>query len=494
MDVVPRTIKAPLRGVHRGSDLESQPEGTCFDALNVVGFDKGNGRARIAVSPGFVEFGDQSAVNLIANLNVTSTTTQERLLITAAGGNLYKWSGETPTSLGSGITTGRNVAWAPYLQDLFIANDSTPKVYRHSVPSLGNWTASSGSVPSGCPIICTWDNRIVLAGNPVHVWYMSRVGDPFDWLFASDDASSPVAATDIEGGQLGEPITALVPHNRQCLLISSANTIAVVRGNPTDGGIFERVSNVAGIVNKTAWCRSPQEVTYFITRKGLAMMPPGCGDYPTLISADVLPDSLLAIDGTTREAYLCYDVLNDLVHIHVTGVSPEYWFYDPKNSAFWPRTVPGTSILAMHRHDPSETADESGVLVGTAEGLMRLDNTAPLGGEVPAYIVLGPHTTGDLGQNVLLQKSQLKFASSTDDLDGLVDFYGGPDGEGAAALQGNRKHRSTIRNCMEGHWVYPRVSGGAHAVKITQVDTSKHWSFEQETDLLLPFGVERGQA
>lgn len=496
MDAVPRTIKAPLRGVHRAADLQSQPEGTLVDALNVVPADPDSSRARLAVSPGFAEFGNQNSVNLITSLNVTSTTAHDRLLITAAGGTAYKWSGETPTSLGSGITTGRSVLAAPYLQDLFIATDGTPKVYKHQVPSLGNWTATTdGTVPSGCPIIATWADRIVLAGNPVHMWYMGRINDPYSWLFDPVDPASAVSATDVEGGQVGEPITAVVPHNRQCVLISSANTINVVRGNPLDGGIFERVSSVAGIICKTAWCRSPQEVTYMMTRKGLAMMPPGCGDYPMMISSEIIPDSLVGLDGITREAYLAYDVLNDWVHIHVTGATPEYWFYDAKGGGFWPRTVPGTGIQAMYRFDPTETADESGVLVGTSTGLMRLDNTAPLGGDVPAYAVIGPVYAGEeLGQNVLLQKSVVKFGDDTDDLGGTVDFHGAPDGETAASLPGNRKYRATIRNCMDGHIVYPRVSGAANVIKITQGDTSKHWSFEQETGYLRPFGVERGVA
>lgn len=486
-------IKPPLRGVHRSADLQTQPEHTCYDARDVLPFDAATGRARLAVRPGWDEYGEQDNVNLITTLHVTSTSSHSRLLITASGGTLWKWSGETPTSLGSGITTGRHVQAAPYLQDLFIANDSTPKVYKHAGPSLGNWTASTdGTVPSGCPLICEWANRIVLAGNPVHVWYMSRVGDPYSWLFGADDASSPVAATDIEGGQIGEPLTALIPHNRDCLLISSANTIAVVRGNPTDGGIFERVSNVTGITNSAAWCRTPSEITYMMTRRGLAMMPPGCGDYPTLVSEDVIPESLTAIDGINRQAYLSYDVLNGLVHIHVNGESPEYWFYDTRFEGFWPATPPGTSILAMHRHDPIEDADASGVLVGTASGLYRLDRTVPLGGASPAYAKLGPFPlTDSLSAKALVQKARVKFGSNTTD-DAEVGFYAAEDGETVSNLPTGRRSLMTAGTFAGGHARHPRVAGQSGVMTITQDDTDEHWSFEEASWYTRTFGTERG--
>lgn len=491
-------ISPPLRGVNRRSNLESPVPLTCFDALNVLGVDYKSGRIRIAVAPGWTAFGSQSGVNLISQLGVVSATgtSTTRSLITAAGGTLYKWSGTTPSSIGSGITTGRGVMAAPYLQQLFIANDSTPKVYDNDTSTTAAWTATMGlgSVPAGCPVICEWANRIVLAGNPAHIWYMSRIGDPYDWLFTDDplDKSSPVSATDTEGGQIGEPITAMIPHNRDCLLISSANVINVARGNPTGGGRFERVSHVSGITNKEAWCRTANDWSYFMTRKGLARMPPGCGDYPELVSDDVIPESMKAIDGISKKAYLAYDVLLDSIHIYTSGSPGEYWLYDIKAGAFWPRTPPGASILAMMRYDTIETSDASGVLVATSGNLFHMDRTVAIGGTDNAYVSLGPYElTQGLGLKALVQKLLMKFGANTDDVDATVDVYCDTDGESATLYPLGWHYQCKIRDLLDGKAVRPRTSGQAEIIRIRQHDTSKHWSWEDGHEYNRITGVER---
>lgn len=230
-----------------------------------------------------------------------------------------------------------------------------------------------------------------------------------------------------------------------------------------------------------------------MTRKGLAKMPPGCGDYPQLVSHEIIPDSLKTVDGISRLAYLAFDVLNEVVHIHVSGDVAEYWLFDVKYGGFWPVTSPGTSILAMHRHDPLESDTQSGVLIGTAEGLMRLDSDVAIGGVDKAYVQLGPSRNDQsLGEQAILQKSVLKFADTTDDLDADVKFYAAENCETVCDEPGNKRYATKLKNFANGHAVHPRVAGQANLTVITQGDTSKHFAFEEESDYLVAAGRERG--
>lgn len=494
-----RTITSPLKGVHKSAAFQQQPPFTAYAASDMWPTDAKTGRDRLAVRPGWASYGSQNSVNLIATLNVAPSESYKRLLITATGGELFKWSGETPTSLATGVVdTGRNVQTAPYLQELFLANATVAeKVYSYSGGTVSNWTATTdGSLPTDNLLICEWANRIVLAGaaaNP-HLWYMSRIGDPYSWLFAEDDTGSAVAATNLAGGQIGEPITSLIPHNLECIIFGSANSLHVLRGNPSSGGYMERISHVVGPVNGTAWCKTADDWTYMLTRDGLYRMRPGCGDIPEQVSRSIIPQSLLNVNGVTTTAYLCYDVLFRGIHIYLTGVTDEYWWFDLKHESFWPVTVPGVTIRAIGRHDPIETATKSGVLVGTSTGLKRLDVDTDLGGSDEAYVKIGPFPLESrLGKKGQVLKATVKFGANTTDTTGTVDFYAAEDAESVVALPTSRKKSVTIDQLQNNHGnCYPRISGNAGMIVITQGSTSEHLSFEGATLYEARKGEERG--
>jgi hypothetical protein len=490
-------IRAPLAGVVRRTSFQDQPPYALFDARDFLPFDYKTGRERLAIRPGWVSYGSHNNTNLIATLNVAPLDTpHQRILITADGGNLYSWSGESTSLLGSGITTGRNVQSAPYVQELFIANDGVPKVYKHASGTLVDWVATEGDVPEDCRLICEWANRIVLAAPPdnPNAWFMSRIDDPYDFLFAEDDTASAVASSDIVGGQISEPITSLIPHNRDCIILGTANSLRVWRGNPVDGGYLESIAHVTGPVNGTAWCKTADDWTYLLTRDGLYKMPPGCGTNPTKVSREIIPESLLAIDGVNNKAFLAYDVRFCGIHIYVTGDSPEYWYFDAVHGGFWPFSVPGASILAIGRHDPIETADESGVLVGTSTGLKRLDRTAPLGGNLKAYAHTGPFRLESmLGRKSMVRRTVYKFGENTNDFKATIDFYGAENAEAVTSLPTGRKHRVTYETLAANHnSTNPRIGGQAGLIAINQVNTQKHISFEMATLFAGHTGQERG--
>ncbi len=502
------SLRPPTGGVVRSTNLESQRPNTLYNSLDFWPYDAKTDMQRLAIRPGYASYftgnTSQYACNLISTLNVAPSETSQRLLMTAAGGNLFKWESGSPANVGSGIDTGRNVQAAAYLGDLFVAN-STPKVYKHASTSYGTWTATTdGTVPAGCRLICHWANRIVMAGDPAspHLWYMSRIGDPYSWLFAAADDGSPVAGTDIEGGQISEPITALIPHNRACIMFCCANSISVLRNNPVSGGNIEQISHVVGPVNATAWCKTSDDWTYFLTRDGMYRMPPGCGVNPSSVSREKIPGSLLGLDGIADKVYMEYDVRFRCIHIYVVGTHAQAYHYFPQYGsqedpggvgAFLPATLPDTAILAIGRFDPIEDTDKSGVIIGTTGYLKRLDRTAALGsGGAPfAFAHLGPYKfSPTLGEQYKVMRVRMKFGSNTNDTNGVVYICGGRSGEASVALGASRLGSIKIGSLMAGEW-HPTVGGGSGSVLIIQSDSSKHISFEDGNIYLRLAGRER---
>jgi hypothetical protein len=482
----------------RRTNLEDQPPGTWYDSLDFWPFDATTNRQGAAIRPGYSTTSGLSNVNLIASLNVAPADTYSRQLFTASGGNLYKWTGTSTSNVGNGITTGSNVQAAAYLQDLFIANGATQKVYTTGGGTVIDWTATdAGTVPPDCRLICEWADRIVLAGDPnnPHEWFMSRIGDPYKWLYAADDEESPVAATDTSDGHISEPITSLIPHNRDCIIFGTAQGMAVMRGNPVAGGALERISFTTGPVNGTAWCKASDEWTYMLTRDGLYKMPPGCGANPLPVSNERIPNSLKGIDGVSTKAFLAYDVVFRCIHIYLSGSISEAWHYFPQYEAFCPATVPYSSILAIGRYDPLETSDKSGVIIGNPGATVRLDRTAALGNT--AYLKILFKLTESLSEKAIIQRAMLKFSANSDDSNATLDLYGGDGADSAAAAPAMRKSRLKLSsvNDVTNHRMYawhPRVGGSAAMLVITNSDTSKHIAYEDGyLDLELEGDVRR---
>jgi len=75
-------------------------------------------------------------------------------------------------------------------------------------PHWYDWTvygndSSFGVMPTYATLICAYRGRLVLAGNKdyPHQWYMSKLANPFDWLYGTDDPMSAVAGNNADAGQ-----------------------------------------------------------------------------------------------------------------------------------------------------------------------------------------------------------------------------------------------------------------------------------------------------
>lgn len=492
------TVHSPILGIDRKVAYEDEPSGSTYDSLGFLPFDAKTGRRMCATQPGWGLFGPASNPNLISALNVAANSggqeTYSRLLIIANSGTLKSISNTgTSTTIGSGIDTARNVQAATYGDELFIAN-STYKVYTYGT-GTNTWTASvHGTLPPRCILICEFGGRIVLGGDPQnpHVVNFSRVDEPRDWLFAANDAGSPCASTDISGGAIQEPVIDFIPHNRDCLLTPSSSSFYIYRGNPTDGGTLERLCYGVGLTNRGAWCKTgPDDWTYFMSRDGLYRMAPGCGSPPIVVSRKNIPDALRAVDGVTTKAYLSYDVIFHGILIALT--SGEYWWFDIETEGFWRLLGPGGAVsFAVNRFDPIETADKSGVLVGTSGGMYRMDRTAAVGGSTASYFYpFVGKLTKSVGDQAMVEQVNPVFSGNTDDTEATLDFYGAMTVEDSLSLADDRHFSSTVGEYQDNGQSNPRIGGHALAIKLTQSDMSKHVAFEVMPMTVIPTGRDR---
>ena len=203
--------------------------------------------------------------------------------------------------------------------------------------------ASKGTVPQNCRLICRYRDRMVLAGAPSdpHMWYMSRMGDPkdFNYSVSVGDLRRAVAGTVADSGEIGEPITALIPHSDDYLIFGLANSIRVLRGDPVMGGQVDSLAEGIGVVVGRAWCRLPDGATILMTTDGLYYIAPGAGGFPQPLSRDQLPDDLIDIDGESIFVLMAYDPRYRGVHIILHGDNASgrrhYWF-DWTARSFWP--------------------------------------------------------------------------------------------------------------------------------------------------------------
>ncbi len=276
--------------------------------------------------------------------------------------------------------------------------ERAPKVYDPATNTLAQWSATVGQVPSGCPLICRYLDRIVLAGGEIapHVWYMSRSGDPHDWDYGEDDVLRAVAGTSSEAGVPGDPITAIVPHSDDYLIFGCRNSLWRLCGNPADGGSISALSHKVGIIGPTAWCLGPCGELIFLSMDGLYSLAAGSSSYPVSLSRNVLPREFLNLNPDMLAVSLEYDVQGGGVHIYLTPESSNariHWWLDWTNKTFWP-------VSLASDHEPTATCaiqataiEDSGVILGGRDGVLRrLSDLAEsdCGVAYETYVIMGP--------------------------------------------------------------------------------------------------------
>lgn len=161
----------------------------------------------------------------------------------------------------SSVAAGNiTLAWAAGSGACAYRIERAPKIYDPLTNTIYILGATAGQVPTGCPLVCRYLDRIVLAGAEIapHVWYMSRQGNPNDWDYSQTDSQRAVAGTSSEAGVPGDPLTALVPHSDDYLVMGCRNSLWRMRGDPAYGGSLGAWVNSPRLIIDTAIAASTQ--------------------------------------------------------------------------------------------------------------------------------------------------------------------------------------------------------------------------------------------
>ena len=273
-----------------------------------------------------------------------------------------------------------------------------PKVYDPQTGVMTAHSASLGTIPAGCRLVAKYSDRIVYASSDItpHVWYMSRQGFPNDWDFTQEDSASAIQAQASIGGQIADPITALIPHGDECLVVACYNSLWIIRGDPGYGGTQDRISRKIGIVGPSAWCNTADDMCIFLSPDGLYGIPAGCHGVPTSLSREPLPDELIGLNQERDVVTMEFDTINRGVHIFTSkhdSSEASHWWFDWEAKSFW-RVKLQTAHEPFSLHERVAWDDVPVVLLGCRDGYIRnfsrdfeVDDESY---EIESYVVLGP--------------------------------------------------------------------------------------------------------
>lgn len=358
--------------------------------------------------------------------------------------------------------------------------ERAPKTYTPSTDTIALMVADTGQVPTGCPLIAHYLDRIVLAGAETapHVWYMSRVADELDWDYSQEDQQTAVAGTSSEAGVPGDPITALVSHSDDYLIIGCRNNLWRMRGDPAAGGTLDAISHTVGIIGAKAWCLGPSGELIFLSLDGIYQLDPGGESFPQSISRDSLPREFLNINPNQVNAQLEYDVHGRGIHIYLTTEPSNtryHWWMDLQYKSFWPMSLDSdyepTAICAYQ----GTAIEDSGVILGSRDGTLRKFNDlaeTDCGTSFESFVLIGPIPLATEGNNGRLMSIDATVANYSGDVDWEV-------------ASGNSAEAAILASAIDsGTWtedlnaaVRPACSGQAMTLKLTG-ETGRSWAIE----------------
>lgn len=369
-----------------------------------------------------------------------------------------------------------------------------PKVFDPSAGTLTMWTATTdlGNVPSGCPCIARFRDRLVLAGgaDAPHQWIMSRSGDPDDWNVgaASNDFARATNGTSAEAGLPGEPIRAIAAHADDYLVMGLSQSWYVLSGDPAYGGQLDARSQAIGILSPKAWCVGPDGVLIALTDDGIYAHHPASNEEPKSISREKLPRELRDVETSAYTVLMEFDFRDRGVHIFITprdkGKIRHWWlvwdvFWGQGAASLWPVRLQDDhepfSILNFKSDDPEERC----VLLGCRDGYVRRFRDAwetDQGDAIDDFVEFGPMRLG-----------------RTEDGDGLFAQLDGSLGRRSGNVTWQLRVADNFESIIDagnhstGTWkagqnptVDPRAGGGCFILRLTGAQ-NRAWATEKIT-------------
>lgn len=507
----------PSGGLNRRYAYNAQPPLTTPDALNVWPDSTQEGRQRGGSRPGL---GKSSTTLINANgvLGLQSATWIEAQsvrtrLLAIGGGAIYREGSldGTLSSLGSGLNPNKIIMSAVRDQVVYFANfsdDQTessnlyqPKKLDLVSGTISNWAATDGTIPYGCPIVCLWRDRLVLAGGTTdaHGLFFSRQSDPLDFDYSEEDTGAAVNAATSEAGQVADIVTAVVPHSHACMFVGCPTSLWLVRSDPGAGGWIQNISRKIGIVDRFAWCHVSNSVMAFLSQDGLYLAPASCADAqdPKSFSRERIPEELIGVDRSVTQVSMAYDIRHRGIYIFLTPLTAgteaaQHWWFDFETKSFWPFQFASSDFDPFVCHDRENYTNEdghSGVILGCRDGYLRRfrrDLTEDDGIAFDSSVLIGP--IGDPTRQNQTLVSEVSGTLDETSGDVFLELQSGNSPQAAfdaAALPIGR-----LRQGRTGT-KYPRRRAAAHYLNLLGAKDGKAWAWDAGTAVVEQAGRVR---
>jgi hypothetical protein len=310
-------IQLPLRGYTEQNAFSRVPEGFTPSALNVLPHCPFTGRQRIAVRPGVnarYDFGGETPpiIQHIGTYSIYVSGVLEEMLLIVAGGLVYtlRTTELTPvlaSGQGSPLLSTTGIVEGVQFRDYYYLVDGTNYVRVQlplTTPAASVWTAPASIAASGqtARLIARFGARLVLGGVRTipNNWWMSKIDDPNDWTPTALQPEDAITG-DTSGryGQLGEPLTAIVPFGERGLLFGTTASMTYLTSDPAFGDArMVEMSRTVGIVGPRAWCHGPEKTTFVLGSDGLYLLNPNtfAVDRASRLTAGRLDTAFLRLD------------------------------------------------------------------------------------------------------------------------------------------------------------------------------------------------------
>jgi hypothetical protein len=374
-----------------------------------------------------------------------------------------------------------------------------PKVFDPATNILTLWQAGvssgKGAVPSG-RLIAWFLDRLVIAGTfaAPHAWFMSRIGDPFDWDYGapSTDVGRAFASDNEDFGKIGVPITALIPGGTDYIIFATEESLWIMRGDPGKGAFLDNLSHSIGVVSAQAWAHGPGGELLFLSKDGLYGVAPGGDQFPVPISRERLPRAMRGIDSARTEVIMAYDVDAQGFHIHIIpkegSARGAHWWFDWENKSFWP-------VSFFLQHEPrsiyryeSVGPGRGGVVLGCQDGFLRRyskDSGVDSNVQFPTSVVIGPIRMSLAESDGMLTEMNAIMAKDSGSVSWSVKV-----GETAEDALRAGAFAEGIFNGGRNRTVRPRARGHAFYIRIEGVD-GHAWAMEEITARIRQLGKAR---
>ena len=375
--------------------------------------------------------------------------------------------------------------------NLFYADGRSAQYYKSETRAITTWTPTSGTLPIDASdkrptLIENWRGRIVMSGTEADPaeWYMSKVGDAFDWNYSPDTITETqaVAGVNSPAGKAPDVIRCIIPVSDDILVFGCDHSIWQMTGDPMLGGRLDEIVDGVGTPWGRPWCRgSSGEFYLFGTRGGVYRGVPGQGVQK--ITEGRFEERMNNINLNTNLVRLVWNEQERGVHVFVTPLtigdsSNEHYFYDTRTNSWWIDKFGNAAnhdARAVHVFDGDDASDRA-ILMGGADGYIRKWDVTKAdddGTAISSHVYLGPILPRALG-TVNVNEIRTLLAKGSSDV--TMSVFRGNSAEDAYN-QTTALYTATLsagRNVAERR----RAQGHAIFLKLSNTTASQTWAME----------------